>query len=59
MVTAPAVMVLVEFRHDLGSGLYGGIGYLAAWAIFLLTRWREIYAALSVLGEEIRYYLSD
>ena len=38
---------------------YGMMGYLALWAVFLLTRWRQTQAALSVLNEEFRYYLID
>lgn len=42
----------VELRYWL-------VGYLAAWAIFLLTRWRQTDVALAVLRKEFRYYLID
>lgn len=35
------------------------IGYLGAWAMFLLTRWRQTDIAWSYLREELRYYLID
>jgi len=35
------------------------IGYLATWAMFLLTRWRQTDVALSALEKELRYYLID
>jgi hypothetical protein len=35
------------------------MAYLVLWAMFLLTRWRQTYQALSVFGEEMRYYLID
>ena len=38
---------------------YVAIGYLALWAVFLLTRWRQTPVAFSFLKEELRYYLID
>lgn len=35
------------------------IGYLAAWVLFLLTRWRQTDVALAAVKEELRYYLID
>ncbi|HET9478723.1 MAG TPA: hypothetical protein VFO72_05235 [Pyrinomonadaceae bacterium] len=35
------------------------LGYLAAWAVFLLTRWHQTDVALSTIKEELRYYLID
>ena len=35
------------------------IGYLAVWAIFLLTRWRQTDIAWSYTKAELRYYLID
>ena len=34
-------------------------GYLGAWAVFLLTRWRQTDIAFAYLNEELRYYLID
>jgi hypothetical protein len=34
-------------------------GYLVAWAMFLVTRWRLMDAAVATLKEEFRYYLID
>jgi hypothetical protein len=34
-------------------------GYLVAWAMFLVTRWRLMDAAVATLKEELRYYLID
>jgi hypothetical protein len=59
LVNAPVVMFLSEFWHDLRGFEYVPIGYLAAWAIFLVTRWRQTYKALAALPAEIRYYLID
>jgi hypothetical protein len=39
--------------------LYFVLSYLALWAVFLLTRWGQTQVALSVLKEELRYYLID
>lgn len=35
------------------------IGYLGAWAMFLVTRWRQTDIAWSYLKTELRYYLID
>lgn len=60
LINTPVVMLLTEFqRQQLGYGWYVLIGYLALWAMFLLTRWRQTYHAFSVFGEELRYYLID
>lgn len=60
LINTPVVMVLAEFqRQQLGDTWYVLISYLALWAMFLLTRWRKTYQALSILGEEMRYYLID
>ena len=60
LINTPVVMLLTEFqRQQLGYAWYVLIGYLALWAMFLLTRWRQTYRALSVFGEELRYYLID
>lgn len=34
-------------------------GYLIAWAMFLITRWRLTDVAVGVLNKELRYYLID
>lgn len=60
LINTPVVMLLTEFqRQQLGEAWYVVISYLALWAMFLLTRWRKTYQALSILGEEMRYYLID
>jgi hypothetical protein len=59
IVNAPVVMYMVEFRHELREFNYILGSYLAAWAVFLLTRWRQTYETLASLPEEIRYYLID
>lgn len=38
---------------------YALVGYLVAWALFLLSRWRLTDVAVAVLNDEIRYYLLD
>jgi hypothetical protein len=55
IANAPIVAVLLKFPwlH------YVVITYLALWGAFLVTRWRQTQAALSVLNEEFRYYLID
>jgi hypothetical protein len=35
------------------------IGYLGVWALFLVTRWRQMDVAVGALNEELRYYLID
>lgn len=59
IANAPAVAIFwiypevpVELRYFL-------IGYLAAWVLFLLSRWRLTDVAVAVLNKELRYYLID
>ena len=59
IVNAPVVAALVKFPDQLPVLRYLAIGYLALWAVFLLTRWRQTQVAFSVLNEELRYYLID
>ena len=59
LVTTPVVMLVSEFQHKLEGGFYPIIGYLVAWLVFLLARWRPTYKALNVLNDEIHYYLID
>ncbi|HEY3579716.1 MAG TPA: hypothetical protein VGK82_04205, partial [Pyrinomonadaceae bacterium] len=60
LINAPVVILLAEFqRQQLEFGWYVLWAYLALWSMFLLTRWRQTYRALSMLGEEMRYYLID
>lgn len=60
LINTPVVILLTEFqRQHLGDAWYVLVSYLALWAMFLLTRWSKTYQALSVLGEEMRYYLID
>lgn len=60
LINAPVVILLAEFqRQQLQFSWYVLWAYLALWAMFLLTRWRQTYRALSMLGEEMRYYLID
>jgi len=59
LVTAPVVMLVAEFQHKLEWRFYPIIGYLVAWIVFLLARWRPTYSALNVLNDEIHYYLID
>lgn len=55
IVNAPVVAALLT----LPQLRYVAIGYLALWAVFLLTRWRQTPVAFSVLKKEFRYYLID
>lgn len=55
IVNAPVVAVSLTFPEL----RYAAIAYLALWAVFLLTRWRQTPVALSFLKEEFRYYLID
>jgi len=60
LINTPVVMLLTEFqRQQLGFAWYVLVAYVALWAMFLLTRWRQTYQVLSVLGKEIHYYLID
>ncbi len=65
----PLVLLTVISIAPVGAGLWIAelvsvernivIGYLVAWAMFLLTRWRQTDVALGVLSKELRYYLID
>ena len=56
LINTPVVMLLTEFqRQQPGFTWYVLVAYVALWAMFLLTRWRQTYQALSVPGEEIHY----
>lgn len=59
IVNAPVVAVLMKFPDMPPVFSYMAIGYLALWAVFLLTRWRQTPNTFSVLKEEFRYYLID
>ena len=50
LFTPPELYVLIP---------YVAIGYLELWAIFLVTSWRQTQVTVSVLEEELRYYLID
>jgi hypothetical protein len=57
IVNAPVIAAVVQCPFP--AFRYLAIGYLALWAVFLLTRWRQTQVAFSVLNEEFRYYLID
>ena len=59
VVTAPVAVRLFVLPDIWELVRYAAIAYLALWAVFLLTRWRQTQAAVSVLKEEFRYYLID
>ena len=59
IVTAPVAVRLFVVPEVWELVRYLAIGYLALWAVFLLTRWRQTQVAFSVLNEEFRYYLID
>lgn len=59
IVNVPVAMCLVRYREELGVLQYVVFGYLDAWLLFLLARWRPTYKLLAVLNEEIHYYLID
>lgn len=59
LVTAPVAVRLFVLPELWELVRYVAIGYLALWAVFLLTRWRQTQVAFSVLNEEFRYYLTD
>jgi len=59
IVNVPVAMCLVRYREELGVLQYLIFGYLDAWLIFLLARWRPTYKLLAVLNEEVHYYLID
>ena len=54
-----ALMVLAILVPPLNPPDELVIGYLGAWAMFLLTRWPQMDVVLSTLKEELRYYLID
>ena len=55
IVNAPVGAAMMTFPQL----WYVAIAYLALWALFLLTRWRQTPVAFSFLKEELRYYLID
>lgn len=55
----PVIAVLYAFPDIPPAVRYVIFGYLGAWAMFLLARWRGTYHAFAVLNEEIHYYLID
>ena len=55
----PLVIALITLPESAEVARYILYGYLALWAMFLLSRWRQTDVALSFLNEEIRYYLID
>jgi hypothetical protein len=59
IVNAPVIAALVKFPTLFPGFRWVAIAYLALWAVFLLTRWRQTQVAFSVLNEEFRYYLTD
>lgn len=56
---SPPVASLWKWTQMGAAGHYMIITYLALWALFLLTRWRQTPVAFSFLKEELRYYLID
>lgn len=56
---SPMLVSLTNWVRVQPETHYIFIGYLAVWAMFLLTRWRQTQVAFSVLNEEFRYYLID
>jgi hypothetical protein len=59
IVIAPVLAVLWLFPDMPPAPWYVVVGYLIAWAMFLLARWRQTDVALAVLNKELRYYLID
>ena len=59
IVTSPIVAIPFRFPEIAPPVLYLIIGYLALWKLFVLSRCRVVYSALSVLNEEAHYYLID
>lgn len=59
IASAPVIAGIRMFPQMPVELWYVLIGYLVAWALFLLSRWRQTDAALAVLNSELRYYLID
>jgi len=55
----PLIIWMVTFPLMFDTFRYVVLTYLAVWAMFLLSRWRQTDVALSFLNEEIHYYLID
>lgn len=55
----PVIAVLYAVPDIPPAVRYVIFGYLGAWALFLLARWRGTYNAFAFLNEEIHYYLID
>ena len=60
LVNAPVVFWFTKVATDADVfWFYLVIGYLALWAVFLLSRWSGTYSAIAMLKAELRYYLID
>lgn len=60
ILNLPVVVLITDvLTHADLFWWYVAVSYLGLWAAFLLTRWSAFYSALSVINEEIRYYLID
>ena len=59
LMNVPFVASFWMYRDMPQELRYLMIGYLVAWALFLVSRWRQTDVALGVLKEELRYYLID
>lgn len=59
VISSAPVVAILWMEELTPEERYIVIGYLGAWAMFLVTRWRVTDAAVSTLKEEFRYYLID
>ena len=61
IVNIPGVFAITKefYRVEDPLSFYLLCGYLAVWAVFLLTRWSPTYSALALIKKELRYYLID
>jgi hypothetical protein len=59
VAVSPLIVSLTTATQVQRETYYIFFGYVAVWAMFLLTRWRQTQLAFSFLNEEFRYYLID
>jgi len=60
LINIPAVVVMTDVvPPDMWIARYIIAGYLGLWALFLITRFKLTYSALSALKAELHYYLFD
>lgn len=59
LVNVPMILAVFSYKYFVGDLWPLPVVYLGVWAVFLVSRLRQIDFVLSFLNEEIHYYLID